>query len=302
MRVDRLVRVVVGQRFERQHLAGIDVHDHSGRGLGPKAVHAGHQFVAQRMRQPEVERQPDGLQAFRVDDEAGHVRVRQTLLVEIFLHAGDADVVLVDIAEHVRADRAIGIDALVLGEEADARKAEMKDLGPLFRRDLPLDPDEALSRAEPLAQLLGVDVRQNGGDEFDRLVLVDDAIGLGEDRHGLHVGRQDLAVAVEQVRPRAGNGLVGRAFQRLRRIMRDPEHDELHPEHGERGEHAERKHANARARPVEPGQQKRMNERFRVRDRQQGAQGRALSVGRRRFEVDAEVLGHKAAKQCNDGA
>ena len=155
------------------------------------------------MRHPEVERQPDGLQAFGVDDEAGHVRIRQALLVEIFLHAGDADVVLVDVAEHVRADRPVRIDALVLGEEADARKAEMEDLRLFFRRDLPLDPDEALLRAEPLAQLLGIDVRQHGGNELDRLVLVDDAVGFGEDRHGLHVGREDFSVAVEEVGPGA---------------------------------------------------------------------------------------------------
>ncbi len=51
---------------------------------------------------------------------------------------------------------------------------------------------------------LRVDVGQDGGQQFDRLVLVDDAPRLGEHRHRLDVGRQDLAVAVEDVGPGAG--------------------------------------------------------------------------------------------------
>ena len=56
---------------------------------------------------------------------------------------------------------------------------------------------------EPLAQFVRVDVGQHGGDEFDRLVLVDDVARLGEHRHGLDVGGEDGAVAVEQIGPRA---------------------------------------------------------------------------------------------------
>ena len=155
------------------------------------------QFVAQRMRGLEIERQADRLQAVGIDREARDMRIGQALLVEIFLHAGDADVVLVDKPDHVGADRAVGIDALVLGQEADAGQAEVKDFRLLLRRDLPLDPDEALFRSQPLAQLLRVDVGKHGGDELDRLVNVDDAIRLGEHRHGLDVGGEDLAVPVQ---------------------------------------------------------------------------------------------------------
>ena len=88
------------------------------------------------------------------------MRVGEALLVEIFLHAGDADVVGVDEADHMGADRPIGVDALVLRQEADAGQAEMEDLFLLLGGDLTLDPDEALLRAEPLAQFLGVDVGQ----------------------------------------------------------------------------------------------------------------------------------------------
>ncbi len=85
----------------------------------------------------------------------------------------------------------------------------MEDLVALMRRDLALDPDEALLRTETLAQLLGVD-REGRGQELGRFVLVDEAARLGEHRHGLHVGRQDLAIAVEHVgtrrRHRFGGG------------------------------------------------------------------------------------------------
>ena len=201
-------------------------------------------------------RSSDSRTGFRLSGSTvkpGDVRIGQALLVEIFLHAGDADIVLVDEADHMRADRPVGIDALVLGQEADAGQAEMEDFLLLLRRDLALDPDEALLRAEPLAQLLGVDVGQNGGDQLDRLVLVDDAARLGEHRHGLDVGGEDLAVAVEQIGPRARGRLVGRDFQGLRRIVRQAERDELGADAGIGDEQAEREGADARRRPVEPG-------------------------------------------------
>ena len=125
------------------------------------------------------------------------VRIGQALLVEIFLHAGDADIVLVDEPDHMGANRAVGIYALVLRQKADAGQAKVKDLRLLLRRDLPLDPDEALFRIQPLAQLLRVDVGKHGCDEFDRLVLVDDAVRLGEHRHGPDVARKDRAVPVQ---------------------------------------------------------------------------------------------------------
>ena len=183
------------------------------------------------------------------------MRIGQTLLVEIFLHASDADIVLVDVAEHMGGDRPVRIDALVLGQESYARQAEMEDLGPLFRRDLALDPHEAFLGGKPLAQFLGVDVGQDGRDQFDRLVLVDDPVRLGEHRHGLHVGGEDLAVAVEQVRARAGDRLVGCVFQRLRGIVRYAEHDQLHDERRIGDGHAERKRTDAGARAIEPRQQ-----------------------------------------------
>ena len=193
----RIIGIEIGQRFERDHFAGVDVDDHARRSLGVEAVHAVNQFVAQSVRGLQIERQANWLQAVGIDREARDMGVGQALLVEIFLHARDADIVLVDIADHIGADRAVGIDALVLRQKADAGQAEVKDFRLLLRRDLPLDPDEALLRSQPLAQLLRIDIGKHGGDQLDGFVDVDDAVGLGEHRHGLDVGREDLAVPVQ---------------------------------------------------------------------------------------------------------
>src|SRR3984957_17781833 len=108
------------------------------------------------MRRLEIERQTNRLQAVRIDREPSDMGIGPALFVEIFLHAGDADVVLVNEPDHVRANRAVGIDALVLREKADAGQAQVKDFSLLLSRDLPLDPDEALFRRQPLAQLLSI--------------------------------------------------------------------------------------------------------------------------------------------------
>ena len=54
---------------------------------------------------------------------------------------------------------AVRIDALVLGQEADAGKAEPVDLLALLGRDLALEPHEAALGREPIAQLRRIDLR-----------------------------------------------------------------------------------------------------------------------------------------------
>src|SRR5579862_7130961 len=108
------------------------------------------------------------------------MRIGEALVVEILLHARDADIVFVDIAENMRADRTVGIDAFVFRQEPYAGQAEMEYLLLLLGSDLTLDPDKAFLRAEALPQFLGVDVRQHRGDQLHRLVLVDDAPRLCE--------------------------------------------------------------------------------------------------------------------------
>ena len=53
--------------------------------------------------------------------------------------------------------------------------------------------------------LLVVDLGKHGRQFLDRLVSVDDAARFGKQRRGLDVGRQHLAVAVDDVRPGSGH-------------------------------------------------------------------------------------------------
>src|SRR5271154_1654750 len=102
----------------------------------------------------------------------------------------------------------------------------------LFRRDLSLHPDEAFFGAQAFAQLLGVDIGEYRGDQFDRLVLVDDAARLCEDGQGSDVGGQNLAVAIEKIGARARSSLVDRDLQRLRRLAGEAQLDQLGPDAG----------------------------------------------------------------------
>jgi hypothetical protein len=67
--------------------------------------------------------------------------------------------------------------------------------------------------------------------ELDRFVDVDDAPRLGEQRGGFHVGRQDLAVAVENVRPGGGDCVLGGAAAGRMVVRREREGDEPDRDH-----------------------------------------------------------------------
>ena len=81
-----------------------------------------HELVAQRVLHAQIDRELDRrLQA--VGGEPGQVQRREPVAVEPLLHAGDALIVDVDVAEHVRDFGAVRIGALVLAEEADTGQA-----------------------------------------------------------------------------------------------------------------------------------------------------------------------------------
>jgi hypothetical protein len=155
----------------------------------------------------------------------------EPMRVDIFLDAGDADVVRIDGTENMGGGDAIRIDASLLVEEADARQAEMIDLVALCLGDVALHPDEALALREFLAQRLGVEIGQHRGDELDRFVLVDELVGLGEDRDRLQVGREDLAVAVEDVGPRVRGDDVRCVMRAALLLSREADGDEAQGDH-----------------------------------------------------------------------
>ena len=132
------------------------------------------ELVAQRVLHAQIDGELDRLLQ-PVGGKAGQVQVGKAVAVEPFLDAGNALVVDIDVADEVRDLGAVRIDALVLVEEADARQADADRSPLLLRRDVALEPDEAALGAEPLAQLRGVEIRQHGGEQLDRLVDIDDA-------------------------------------------------------------------------------------------------------------------------------
>jgi hypothetical protein len=58
---------------------------------------------------------------------------------------------------------------------------------------------ETARRAQVVAQLARVEIGEDGGQELRRLVGVDDVARFGEDGIREDVGREDLAVAVDQI-------------------------------------------------------------------------------------------------------
>ena len=123
------------------------------------------------------------------------------------------------------------IDALVLAQEADAGNAEAMDVLLLLRRDFALQPDKALLARQPLAHFAGVEIGQRRGQEFDRLVLVDDAARFAEQRRRLDVGGEHLAVAVDDIRPRGGDRVLRRGAARAVIVADHGEHDQPRRDH-----------------------------------------------------------------------
>src|SRR4029077_3500478 len=98
------------------------------------------------------------------------VQRREAVAVEPLLDARDALIVDVHEANEMRDLGPVGIDALVLVEEADAGNAEAVDVLLLLRRDLALEPGKAaLPVGEALADFLGFQVLHHGGEQLDRL-------------------------------------------------------------------------------------------------------------------------------------
>lgn len=139
------------------------------------------------------------------------------------------------------------IDTLVLAQEADAGNAELVDVLLLLRRNLALEPDEALARLQALAHLGLVEVGHGGGQKLDRLVLVDDAARLAEQARRLDVGREDRTIAIDDVGPRGRDHLLRRGAARAVRVGADREHHEPAADQGV--DRAEGEHRQADTRP-----------------------------------------------------
>ena len=162
-RFPRIVRIEIRHRHHRDDFAGAHVGDQSGRGLGLELVARGQQLVAHRVLDPQID-----CELYRllqpVGREPGGVERREPIAVDPFLHSGDALIIDIHQADQMRDLGAVGINALVLVEKADARNAEPINILLLLRRDLALEPGKAaLLVAEAIAHVLGVEVGHYGG-------------------------------------------------------------------------------------------------------------------------------------------
>ena len=146
-----------------------------------------------------------------VGGKSRHMQRGEPLPVQPLLDAGDALVVDIDVADLVRHHRAVRIDALVLGQEADAGNAEPVNLLLLLGTDLALEPDEAALRRQALAHFVGVEIGQHRGQQFFGFVHVDELARFGEQRRRLDVGGENLPVAVENVGARGRDRILADA-------------------------------------------------------------------------------------------
>ena len=163
-----------------------------------------------------------------VGREAGAVQIGEPCAVEPLLDAGDALVVDVDVAEDdarppARSDRRACSRSGSRRPECRAGGSSACCFGVISRLSQ-TKPRLLPSRSRSsVASRSGITaVRQ-----LDRLVDVDDAARLGEQRRRLHVGREDLAVAVENVGARGRDRVAGAAAPGRVAVRRDREDHQL---------------------------------------------------------------------------
>ena len=77
-----------------------------------------------------------------------------------------------------------------------------------------------------------VEIRQGRRQKLDRLVLVDDAARLAEQAGRLDVGCENLAVAIDDIRPRGRNRVLAAAAPRAMAVGAGRKHHEPAADHG----------------------------------------------------------------------
>ncbi len=153
------------------------------------------------MLDAQIDRQIDRLELIATG-EAKRLEQGDALVVHVLFHPGDALVVDIDGTQDVRGLRAARIEALALGDEIEPGNAELHDALLERRRQLALDPDKALVAGQALAQPIDIHVGQHGVDRLRRLLDIDDAARLGEQRRHADIDGELEPVAIENGRPR----------------------------------------------------------------------------------------------------
>ena len=162
-----MVGVEVRQRHQRQDLAVARIHHDAGRRLGLELAHRRAQFVAHQMLHPHIDGQAQRPVAFR------------EMVLEPFFQPGDAAVVAVHIAQQMRHQRALRIDAGIFVDEVQAGNAALQQRPLLARRQMPAQPHEAAVGFKLLQRRLVFQVGQNLGQRPRRLFRVQQAPRIG---------------------------------------------------------------------------------------------------------------------------
>ena len=221
-----MIGVVVGQRSECQHLAGMHVHDDPGGSLGVIGGNGAAKLLAQHILHAEIERDRHRL-------VAGHGQLR--IVVDEFFDAGETLVVHVDQPDDVASGGADRIDAAKFLDEGEARKPELVNLGLLLRRQLAGDADETAALPEPGAEIPGIDVMKDAGDLLGELVDVDHLGRIGVKGRALDVGREQAPVAIENVGAMHGRGDVVETARTLSGIGKAERHEASADQHKGQG-------------------------------------------------------------------
>ena len=161
-----MARIEIRQRHHRQDFAGIDVHDQPVAALGGEVVDDALQFLVQDVLQSHIDRQ---LHRFLAPAQA---------VVEPALDPGLAVVVDPGIADRMRQQGAIGVDAALFMLELQARQTQLVDGVGLVGGQMALDPNKSFGRCQLGLDRGAVETRQCGDELLGGFGSVESLRGL----------------------------------------------------------------------------------------------------------------------------
>ena len=183
----RMVRVEIGQRHHRKHFAGVDVHDQPGGAFRGEVVDDPLQLLPEDVLEAQVERQLQGL-----------LPVLQRA-VEPALDPGEAGIVDPGIADDMRRQCPIRIDATLFVLELNSRNAELIDRVLFMRRQMAFQVYKALARSELGVHFQGLEAWERLYQFAGRVRWVEDLLRIGVDRGAVERRGEKPAVAVDNV-------------------------------------------------------------------------------------------------------
>ena len=209
-----IVRVKVRQRRHRDNLARVHVHQNSGSAFGVHQHHTARKNAFGRGLNGQVNRQLERSTAIR--------RITQ-VVVELALNPCNThDFSRINtFAAKVRSTKdmacnwTVRIKAHFARPEQQSRFTDVKDFLHLFRADLTADPDKATVTREILEQALFVQFRENPRKFRGSHLWVDHVTRVRVNGIGVKVGRQNAALAVDDIGPHRQDRITAPRYLRF---------------------------------------------------------------------------------------